>query len=209
MKHIPTLTLTALAAAASAQTAPAAAPAPAAAKQELSYNRVVVSAVSESGAAGLEGVSVFGQAKLGNGFYVAGTVYNLDNTNNSAQLAAVEDDLGLEPGDLDALAETYDNSGSDVVLGYAYSLGSVAGIAADLNIELGQDSYGLGVRALIATGLEFGLAYSNADSEQQDVYTVSANYSLGQFVKGLSLNVSHADQRGDVETTLLGLGYNF
>jgi hypothetical protein len=197
MKHIPTLTLTALAAAASAQTAPAAAPA-AAAKQELSYNRVVVSAVSESGAAGLEGVAVFGQAKLGNGFYVAGTVFNLDNS--VVELTDVEDDTY----EFDS-----DNSGSDVVLGYAYSLGSVAGIAADLNIELGQDSYGLGVRALIATGLELGLAYTNADSEQQDVYTVSANYSLSQFVKGLSLNVSHADQRGDVETTLLGLGYNF
>ena len=187
MKHIPTLTLTALAAAASAQTAPAAAPAPAAAKQELSYNRVIVSSVSESGANGLEGVSVFGQAKLGNGFYVSGTVTNLDNTNAGAN----------------------DNVNQSANLGYAYSLGSVAGIASDLNIELGQDSYGLGIRALVATGLEIGLAYTNADSEQQDVYTVSANYSLGQFVKGLTLNVSHADQRGASEVTSLGVGYSF
>ncbi len=184
MKHIPTLTLTALAAAASAQTAPAAAPA-AAAKQELSYNRVIVSSVSESGADGLEGVSVFGQAKLGNGFYVAGTVINADNT------------------------EDADNVFQSAVLGYAYSLGSVAGIPSDLNIELGQDSYGLGIRALIATGLELGLAYTNADDDQQDVYTVSANYSLGQFVKGLTLNVSHADQRGASEVTSLGVGYSF
>lgn len=182
MKHIPTLTLTALAAAASAQTAPAAAPA---AKQELSYNRVVISSVSQSTAAGLDGISVFGQAKLGNGFYVAGTVTNLDNTTGA------------------------DNASQSAVLGYAHSLGSVAGISTDLNLELGHDSYGLGVRALVASGLELGLAYTHADDEQQDVYTVSANYSLGQFVKGLTVNVSYADQRGDVESTLIGLGYNF
>lgn len=185
MKHIPTLTLTALAAAASAQTAPAAAPA---AKQELSYNRVVISSVSQSTAAGLDGISVFGQAKLGNGFYVAGTVTNLDNTTG---------------------ANGSDNASQSAVLGYAHSLGAVAGISTDLNIEVGHDSFGLGLRALVASGLELGLAYTNVDEAQQDVYTVSANYSLGQFVKGLTVNVSYADQRGDVETTSIGVGYSF
>ena len=181
MKHIPTLTLTALAAAASAQTAPAPA-----AKQELSYNRVILSTVSQSGTAGLEGISVFGQAKLGNGFYVSATSTNLDNT----------------VGDVD-------NNDTTATLGYVHALPAIAGIAADLNIELGHDSYGLGLRALVATGLEVGLAYGHADDAQQDVYTISASYSLGQFVKGLSINASHADQRGDVETTSIGLAYNF
>ena len=181
MKHIPTLTLTALAAAATAQTAPAPA-----AKQELSYNRVIVSTVSKSGAAGLDGVSVSGQAKLGNGFYVSASTTNLDNS-----------------------ATGGDNVSSTASLGYVHALPAIAGIAADLNIELGHDSYGLGVRALVATGLEVGLAYGHADAAQQDVYTISASYSLAQFVKGVSVNVSHADQRGAAETTSIGLAYNF
>lgn len=185
MKHIPTLTLTALAAAASAQTAPAAAPA---AKQELSYNRVIVSVVQgHSGAE--DGVSVAGQAKLGaalgGSVYVSASATDLEN-------------------------ETTDESSNTAVLGYAYSLPAVAGISSDLNVELGANSLGVGVRALVGFGIEVGLAYTANEAEADDSLTVSANYSLGQFVKGLSLNLSHVSETGaGSESTSIGVGYNF
>lgn len=187
MKHIPVLALTVLTAAASAQTAPAAAPA---AKQSFSYDRVVLNYVSVSGEANAadKGVSVFAQATLGKGLYVSGSATNLENT-----------------------AVTGDNATTSASLGWAYSLPKLAGIASDLNLELGHDSYAVGVRALLGGGLELGLAYGkNDDGESDNTLTVSAIYSLGQFVKGLTLNASYADQTsgGDFITTF-GIGYNF
>ena len=183
MKHIPTLTLTALAAAASAQTAPAAAPA---AKQELSYNRVIVQSVfgDKSG----DGVSVTGQAKLGHGLYVTATATDRENA----------------PG-------TAGNTNS-AALGYAYSLPSVAGITSDLNVELGAESVAIGVRALVGFGLEVGVSYTEENQVNQTV-GFSANYSLGQFVKGLALNVNYTDGETTADkneqTTSIGLSYNF
>ena len=184
MKHIPTLTLTALAAAASAQTAPAAAPA---AKQELSYNRVIVQSVQGDKAG--DGVSVTGQAKLGNGFYVSGTSFDGELGNSTS-----------------------------AVLGYAYSLPSVAGITSDLNVELGAEQVGVGIRALVGFGLEIGVSYTEENQVNQTV-GFSANYSLGQFVKGLALNLNYTDGESDdvkvagdrknEQVTSIGLAYNF
>ena len=171
MKHIPTLTLTALAAAAVAQTAPAPA-----AKQELSYTRVIVQTITGSDAA--DGLAVTGQAKLGNGLYVTATSFDTDGGNDSV-----------------------------AALGYAHTLPSVAGITADLNIELGAESLGVGLRALVGFGLELGISYTEEDQTIQ-TNAVSASYSLGQFVKGLSLNVNYLDTEGS-QATLVGLGYNF
>lgn len=203
MKLIPVLTVTALAAAASAQTAPAAAPA---AKQSFSYDRVVFNFVSVSGdpVAADSGVSVFAQATLGHGFYLSGSVTNLDNTSVP------------EP------AWDNDNSESAIALGYAYSLPKIAGISTDLNLEIGHDAYSVGIRTLLGGGLEIGLAYAKTDSNlypdsaatdlliSNNTFTVSAVYSLGQFVKGLTLNASYADETngGDFITTF-GIGYNF
>lgn len=171
MKHIPTLTLTALAAAASAQTAPAPA-----AKQELSYNRVIVQSITGSDAP--SGLAVSAQAKLGHGLYVSARTSDTDQGNDSV-----------------------------ASLGYAHSLPSVAGITSDLNIELGAESIGVGVRALVGFGLELGISYLEEDQTLQTT-EVSANYSLGQFVKGLTLNVNYLDTEGS-QATLLGFGYNF
>ena len=180
MKHIPTLTLTALAAAASAQTAPAAAPAPAA-KQELSYNRVIVQTVMGDKAG--DGLSVTGQAKLGQGFYVTGTSFDGESGNATS-----------------------------ATLGYAYSLTSVAGITSDLNIEIGTEQLGVGIRALVAAGIEIGVSYTEEDQVNQTV-GFSANYSLSQFVKGLALNVNYTDGEStgytNEQTTSVGLSYNF
>jgi hypothetical protein len=182
MKHIPVLALTVLTAAASAKTAPAAAPA---AKQSFSYDRVVLNYVSVSGGDADKGVSVFAQATLGKGLYLSGTATNLENT-------------------------TQDNSSTTASLGYAYSLPKTLGIASDLNLEIGHDSYAAGIRALLGGGLEVGLAYGKNDGEPNNTFTVSAIYSLGQFVKGLTLNASYADEtnEGDFITTF-GIGYNF
>ncbi len=179
MKHIPTLTLTALAAAASAQTAPAPA-----AKQELSYNRVIVSTVI--GHSGLEdGFAVQAQAKLGHGFYVSASTVDLEN-------------------------QATEITTSEASLGYAYTLPTVAGISSDLNVELGADSLGVGIRALVGYGIEIGASYTAAEASELDVITVSASYSLAQFVKGLSVNVSHVTYSGDSpEATAVGLAYNF
>lgn len=185
MKHIlPVLTVTALAAAASAQTAPAPA-----AKQSLSYNRVVASWVNTSGdldgLSGLSGVSVLGQAKLGSSnLYVSATAFDLDA----------------------------DINGNEAVLGYAYSLPVVLGVSTDLNIEVGLENYGLGLRALIGGGVELGVAYAH-DTNADDTLTVSASYNLGFAVKGLSLNASYATQTGttsdSTDITSVGIGYNF
>jgi len=182
MKHIPVLALTVLTAAASAQTAPAAAPA---AKQSFSYDRVVLNYVSVSGSDADKGVSVFAQATLGKGLYVNGTVTNLENT-------------------------PADNASTSASLGYAFSLPKALGISTDLNLELGHDSYAAGIRALLGGGLEVGLAYGKNDGEPNNTFTVSAIYSLGQFVKGLTLNASYADEtnEGDFISTF-GIGYNF
>ena len=179
MKHIlPVLTVTALAAAASAQTAPAPA-----AKQSLSYNRVVVSYVNRNDA-GDHGISVLGQAKLGSGLYVAATTTDLKTDVNDSNAA---------------------------VLGFAYSLPSVLGISTDLNLELGYKTAGVGLRALIGGGVELGVAYAHgAGSVGEDKMTVSASYNLGFMVKGLSLNASYASETGvGFDTTAVGIGYNF
>lgn len=185
MKHIPVLTLTALAAAASAQTAPAAAPA---AKQSFSYDRVVLNYVSVAGDVGAadNGVSVFAQATLGHGFYLTAAATNLETNDDG------------------------DNAVVTAALGYAYSLPKALGISTDLNLELGHDSYSAGLRALLGGGLELGLAYGKNDGIPNNTFTVSAIYSLGQFVKGLTLNASYADETngGDFVTTF-GVGYNF
>jgi hypothetical protein len=191
MKLIPVLTVTALAAAASAQTAPAAAPA---AKQSFSYDRLVFNFVSVSGEAGDadSGVAVFGQATLGHGFYLTAAATNLDN--------------GAPEGD---------NNTTTAALGYAVSLPKALGISTDLNLELGHDTYAVGLRALLGGGLELGLAYGTNDVFNEgpgsdNTLTVSAIYNLGQFVKGLTLNASYADETsgGDFITTF-GIGYNF
>ena len=181
MKHIPTLTLTALAAAASAQTAPAAAPA---AKQELSYNRVIVSSVS--GHSGFEdGFAVSAQAKLGHGVYVSATTLDFETVPTEGTF-------------------------SQAVLGYAYTLPSFGGVTSDLNIELGADTLGVGIRALVGFGIEIGASYTAEEASASDTITVSASYSLAQFVKGLSVNASHVTFSGDSpEFTLVGLAYNF
>jgi hypothetical protein len=192
MKLIPALSLTALAAAASAQTAPAAAPA---AKQSFSYDRVVVNYVSVSGEsdAADKGVAVFAQASLGKGFYLTGTATNLDNIDG-------------------------DNASTGASLGFAFSLPKALGISTDVNLEVGHDTYAVGLRALLGGGLELGLAYGTSDGNEiadttrysNNTFTVSAIYSLGQFVKGLTLNASYADETngGDFISTF-GIGYNF
>jgi len=195
MKHtLPVLTLTALAAAASAQVAPAA-------KQSLSYNRVVASWVNQS-TSEFSGMSIFAQAKIGGGFYV------------SAQT------IDLEGSFLDD---------SSAVLGFAYTLPSVLGVATDLNLEVGYKAFGAGFRSLIGGGLEVGLNYVHSTSDSAlvgpgalvgspylgaDTLTLSANYSLGFMVKGLSLNASYASEsnysyRPGFDTTSIGVGYNF
>jgi hypothetical protein len=193
MKHtLPVLTLTALAAAASAQVAPAA-------KQSLSYNRVVASWVNQS-TSDLSGLSIFAQAKIGGGFYV------------SAQT------IDLEGSFLDD---------SSAVLGFAYTLPSVLGVATDLNLEVGYKAFGAGFRSLIGGGLEVGLSYAHTGNGSAagpfafsnpylgaDTLTLSANYSLGFMVKGLSLNASYSSEsnynyRPGFDTTSIGVGYNF
>jgi hypothetical protein len=189
MKHIPVLALTVLTAAASAQTAPAPAPA---AKQSFSYDRVVFNYVSVSGGDSDKGVAVFAQATLGKGLYLSGTATNLENTGPSE-----------------------DNSSTTASLGYAVSLPKALGISTDINLEVGHDIYAVGLRALIGGGLELGLSYGANDVEKEgpgydNTLTVSAIYNLGQFVKGLTLNASYADQTsgGDFITTF-GIGYSF
>lgn len=195
MKHtLPVLTLTALAAAASAQVAPAA-------KQSLSYNRVVVSWVNQS-TTDISGMSIFAQAKIGGGLYV--TAQTLD----------------LEYG-------TFDNTSA--VLGFAYSLPGVLGVATDLNVELGYKTIGAGFRSLIGGGLEVGISYTHSTSDSvpfagpgssgstylgADTLSVTASYNLGFMVKGLSLNASYASEsnysyRPGFDTTSIGIGYNF
>ncbi len=184
MKHIPALTLTALAAAASAQTAPAAAPA---AKQELSYNRVIVQSVIGDKAG--DGISVTGQAKLGHGLYV--------------KASSFDGELG---------------NSTSAVLGYAHGLTAVSGITSDLNIEVGAEQVGIGIRALVGFGLEIGVSYTEENQVNQTV-GFSANYSLGQFVKGLALNLDYTDGESDdvalpgdrknEQVTSIGLSYNF
>ena len=193
MKHtLPVLTLTALAAAASAQVAPAA-------KQSLSYNRVVASWVNQS-TTEFSGMSVFAQAKIGGGLYV--TARTLD----------------LEEGVLDD---------SSAVLGFAYSLPAVLGVATDLNLEVGYKTLGAGFRSLIGGGLEVGLSYAHTGNGSAsgpfavsnpylgaDTLTLSASYNLGFMVKGLSLNASYSSEsnynyRPGVDTTSIGVGYNF
>lgn len=195
MKHtLPVLTLTALAAAASAQVAPAA-------KQSLSYNRVVASWVNQS-TSDFSGMSIFAQAKIGGGLYV--TAQTID----------------LEEGVLD---------NTSAVLGFAYSLPGVLGVATDLNVELGYKTIGAGFRSLIGGGLEVGLSYTHSTSDAQvvgpgalvgspylgaDTLTVTASYNLGFMVKGLSLNASYASEsnyfyRPGFDTTSIGIGYNF
>lgn len=182
MKHIlPVLTVTALAAAASAQTAPAPA-----AKQSLSYNRVVASWVSVSGAGSINGASIFAQAKLGGGLYVA---------------AAATD-----------LTAFYDRN--DAALGYAYTLPTVLGVNTDLNIEVGYKTLGAGLRAQIGGGLEIDLAYAHgAGSAGDDTFIVGASYNLGFLAKGLSVNASYASVSGSgffsSDVTSVGIGYNF
>ncbi len=197
MKHIlPVLTVTALAAAASAQVAPAPA-----AKQSLSYNRVVASWVSTTGLCD-SGVSVLAQAKIGGGFYVAATAT----------------DLSTYVDTLPAPDVVVDADSTAASLGFAQSLPSVLGISTDLNIEVGRNSFGAGLRALIGGGLELGVAYSHgAGSALNDTLTVSANYNLGFLVKGLSLNASYASETGtgalntndSVDTPSIGVGFNF
>ncbi len=193
MKHtLPVLTLTALAAAASAQVAPAA-------KQSLSYNRVVVSWVNQS-TTEFSGMSVFAQAKIGGGLYV--TAQTLD----------------LEEGVFD---DTF------AVLGFAYSLPNVLGVATDLNLEVGYKTLGAGFRSLIGGGLEVGLSYAHTGNGAAagpfafgspylgaDTLTLSASYNLGFMVKGLSLNASYSSEsnynyRPGFDTTSIGIGYNF
>ena len=193
MKHtLPVLTLTALAAAASAQVAPAA-------KQSLSYNRVVASWVNQS-TTEFSGMSVFAQAKIGGGLYV--TARTLD----------------LEEGVLDD---------SSAVLGFAYSLPAVLGVATDLNLEVGYKTLGAGFRSLIGGGLEVGLSYAHTGNGSAagpftasnpylgaDTLTLSASYNLGFMVKGLSLNASYSSEsnynyRPGFDTTSIGVGYNF
>lgn len=197
MKHIlPALTVTALAAAASAQTAPAPA-----AKQSLSYNRVIVSYLTtNSDAPGPEkGLSVLAQAKLGAGFYV------------SANVIDFQDGGALFP-------TGFDNTIAS--LGYAYTLPSIAGINTDLNVELGYKSIAVGLRALIGGGVEIGVAHTHGfgsglpigfGAEGQDILAVSASYNLGFIVKGLSINASYNSISGLVnpDITSIGLGYNF
>jgi hypothetical protein len=193
MKHtLPVLTLTALAAAASAQVAPAA-------KQSLSYNRVVASWVNQS-TTEFSGMSVFAQAKIGGGLYV--TARTLD----------------LEEGVFDD---------SSAVLGFAYSLPAVLGVATDLNLEVGYKTLGAGFRSLIGGGLEVGLSYAHTGNGSAagpfavsnpylgaDTLTLSASYNLGFMVKGLSLNASYSSEsnynyRPGFDTTSIGVGYNF
>lgn len=197
MKHIlPVLTVTALAAAASAQTAPAPA-----AKQSLSYNRVVASWVSTTSVFE-SGVSVFAQAKLGGGLYVAASSTDL----SSALEVLVGPDV------------SHDADSTKAALGYAYSLPSVLGVATDLNIEVGHENVGVGLRALIGGGVELGVAYAHGTgSSLNDSVTVSASYNLGFLAKGLSLNASYASETGAGATysnaasdvTSVGIGYNF
>ncbi|HAZ65751.1 MAG TPA: hypothetical protein DCY41_03230 [Opitutae bacterium] len=195
MKHtLPVLTLTALAAAASAQVAPAA-------KQSLSYNRVVASWVNQS-TSELSGMSIFAQAKIGGGLYVAAQT------------------VDLEDGFLDD---------TSAVLGFAYSLPNVLGVATDLNLEVGYKTLGAGFRSLIGGGLEVGLSYTHSTGDAglvgpgvlvgspylgADTLTLSASYSLGFMVKGLSLNASYSSEsnynyRPGFDTTSVGVGYNF
>lgn len=197
---LPVLTVTALAAAASAQTAPAPA-----AKQSLSYNRVVVSWVNQS-TFDLSGMSIFAQAKIGGGFYVKAQTLDLEES--------IFDD-------------------SSAALGFAYSLPNVLGVATDLNLEVGYKTLGAGFRSLIGGGLEVGLSYTHSTSDAgtvsvgpgvafpvgspylgADTLTLSASYNLGFMVKGLSLNASYAREnnynyRPGFDTTSIGVGYNF
>jgi len=141
MKHIlPVLTVTALAAAASAQVAPAPA-----AKQSLSYNRVVASWVSTTGLCD-SGVSVFAQAKLGSGLYVTATAVDLATGVETAPIPDV----------------SFEADSTDATLGYALSLPSVLGISTDLNLEVGRNSFGAGLRALIGGGVELALPTATA-----------------------------------------------
>jgi hypothetical protein len=186
MKLIPALTLTTLAAAASAQTAPAAP----SAKQAISYDRVIVNYVSVSGNdnGADNGVSVFAQGSLGRGFYVSGSATNLDNTDTS----------------------NGDNASVSAAFGLAISLPKTLGISTDLNLEVGHDTYSVGLRSLLGGGLEIGLAYGKNDGTPNNTFTVSAVYSLNQFVKGLTLNASYADETNEGSfTSTVGIGYNF
>ena len=192
MKHIlPVLTVSALAAAASAQTAPAPA-----AKQSLSYNRIVLSYVTTNDSRIDTGISIFGQAKIGSGFYVAASVFDFDNTGSTVAFSGPD--------------------GTQAVLGWAYTLPTVIGIASDLNVELGYKSVGLGLRALIGGGVEVGISQTHgagtaAFTEGEDTFAVSASYNLGFLVKGLSVNASYSSISGrfNPDITAIGIGYNF
>jgi hypothetical protein len=191
MKHtLPVLTLTALAAAASAQVAPAA-------KQSLSYNRVVASWVHQSGTS-FNGTSILAQAKIGSGLYVTASAIDVNNS-------------------------IFDGTAASI--GYAYSLPSILGVATDLNVELGYKKLGAGLRCLIGGGFELGVAYAHGAGSASnpvgglsytgvDVLTVEASYSLGFMVKGLSINASYASEsnygwRPGFDTTSIGVGFNF
>lgn len=200
MKHtLPVLTLTALAAAASAQVAPAA-------KQSLSYNRVVASWVNQNGS-DISGISIFAQAKLGGGLYVSATVLDLETYSG-----------GFAPFPI-----SFDDS--DASLGYAYTLPGILGVSTDLNIEVGYKRVGAGLRSLIGGGLEISLGYSHGYGSGNpgfggslyagsDTFTVGASYNLGFMVKGLSINASYSSEsdysyRPGFDTTSIGVGYNF
>jgi len=184
MKHIlPVLTVTALAAAASAQTAPAPS-----AKQSLSYNRVVASWVSTNDANYDNGVSVFAQAKIGGGLYVAASVY----------------DFNAGPAN--------DFDGTEAVIGYAYTLPTIVGVSSDLNLQIGYKSAGVAIRSLIGGGVELGVSHTHGvGGDGEDNFAVSASYNLGFFVKGLSLNASYSSYTGSTgpDVTAVGIGYNF
>ena len=187
MKHIlPVLTVTALAAAASAQVAPAPA-----AKQAISYDRIVASWVHVNEGIG-SGISVTAQGKIGAGLYVSATTTDI---HTSTQF-----------------------DGTAASLGYIVALPHVLGMTTDLNIELGYKSLGAGIRSLIGGGLEFDLAYAHgAGSEGIDTTTVGLSYNLGFLAKGLSINASyghHAEYSPvnagvKANKTTIGIAYNF
>ena len=185
MKHIlPVLTVSALAAAASAQTAPAPS-----AKQALSYNRVIVSHVTTNDSVYDNGASVFAQAKIGGGIYIAASTLDL---NNASELDGVDNTVA--------------------VLGYAYTLPSFIGITSDLNVQVGYKSVGVGIRALIGGGVEIDVSHTHGvGGDGNDLFSVGASYNLGFLVKGLSLNASYDSYSGagNPDVTSVGIGYNF
>lgn len=195
---LPVLTVTALAAAASAQTAPAPA-----AKQSLSYNRIIVSYLTTNDSAIDNGVSFFAQAKIGGGFYVAASVLDFSGAGSpTATVAGAGSGGGPD--------------GAQAALGWAYTLPSFIGVTTDVNVEFGYKSVGVGIRALIGGGVELGVsqthgAGSSAILEGEDTFAVSASYNLGFLVKGLSVNGSYSSLSGRLgpDITSVGIGYNF